>query len=249
MKVTLLSQTPNALALLLYTKNTRLQGRQTLDQIKAWPYDKQMEELAYMKDTIQSSWEFVDYTCEITGVTRAFTHQLVRTRQGSYAQESQRTVDVRDSNVINTSDVAPWMFEQAAKNAMLDYAHMIDHGTPVQDARGLLPTNIETSIIAKFDLRTLHNMALLRLCSRTQGEYQKVFKEMVRQVVNVHPWADQFLKVHCVWYGTCAFPRYDKCPIQHHTMFFDDGHKDLIEGAWNEMDHEANPFAKNGRSM
>jgi thymidylate synthase ThyX len=50
--------------------------------------------LDYISKTIRSSWEFVDYTFQITGVTRAFTHQFVRTRTGSYAQQSQRSVDM-----------------------------------------------------------------------------------------------------------------------------------------------------------
>jgi hypothetical protein len=62
MKVTLLSYTPNALDLLLFTKNTRLtMNGATLADIAAWPQEKKLAELEYMRNTIQSSWEFVDY--------------------------------------------------------------------------------------------------------------------------------------------------------------------------------------------
>ena len=50
--------------------------------------------LDYMLNTIKSSWEFIDYTFDIRDVSRGFTHQFVRTRQGSCAQQSQRTVDM-----------------------------------------------------------------------------------------------------------------------------------------------------------
>lgn len=249
MKVELISHTRDALSLLLYTKNTRLQGAQSFSEICAWPMDEKLDHLAYMLDTIQSSWEFVDYTFHIKGVTRAFTHQLVRTRTGSYAQESQRTVDVRLNEVIIPESDSNRMFDRAAFEATKAYGLMIDDGMPVQDARGILPTNMTTDIIAKFDLRTLHNMALVRLCTRTQGEYQKVFKAMRDEVVRVHPWASDFIKVSCAWNGVCAFPRYTECPIQIHTLKPTVERMNAIDKAVAECDHVANPVAKNGKTM
>src|SRR5579863_9531120 len=82
-KVELVTFTPDALEVLIYTKSTRLQGKQTLEEIKSWPMEKKLEHLAYMRDTIKSSWEFCEYTFEIHGVNREFTHQFVRTRDMS----------------------------------------------------------------------------------------------------------------------------------------------------------------------
>jgi thymidylate synthase ThyX len=81
--VTLINYTPDALETLIFTKNTRLRMSATgLDEIREWPEEKKAKELEYMKNTIQSSWEFVDYVFLISDVTRAFTHQLVRHRVG-----------------------------------------------------------------------------------------------------------------------------------------------------------------------
>jgi flavin-dependent thymidylate synthase len=250
MKVKLIDYTANAVEKLIYTKSTRLQAEQTLEDIARWPEEKKLEHLAYMKDTIQSSWEFVNYTFAIKGVTRAFTHQLVRTRTGSYAQESQRTVDASSHEVINTiQGPERAYYNQSAKMVMRNYEELLRMDVAAQDARGLLPTNISTSIIAQFDLRTLHNSALLRLCTRTQGEYQRVFKEMRALVIEVHPWAEEWLQVHCAWYGTCAFPRYTACPIQKHTLDVDGDIRRLIAREWAATDHEATPVAKGGRTM
>lgn len=255
MKVDLIDYTDNALELLLYTKNTRLQGGQTIADICAWPQEKKLEHLAYMLDTIKSSWEFVNYTFEISGVTRAFTHQLVRTRNGSYAQESQRTVDVRDHEVIapdlSSNELAD-IWSDSIDHMMDAYEFMVDHGVPVQEARGILPTNTTTSIIAQFSLRTLHEMAQVRLCTRTQGEYQDVFREMKAAVVAVHPWAEDFIQVACVNTGVCVFPRYKECPIQKYTYTADLSHdwiKKRIKEKFNEIRHEAVPVAKDGRTM
>lgn len=212
MKVTLLRYTDEALLLLLDTKNTRLGGKRPASE---WTHEERMEHLEYMRNTIQSSWEFVDYTFRIEGVTRAFTHQLVRTRTGSYAQEAQRVVDVSGHDVLLPFDLDPQteqaaFFSIAADYALSAYDTLVKEGMNRQDARGILPTNISTSITAKFNLRTLSDTAKVRLCTRTQGEYQTVFRAMREEVVKVHPWAAEFINVKCVSDGICAFPNYGK---------------------------------------
>lgn len=245
--VDLINYTTSALELLIYTKSGRLATGTKLTDIFHWPYAKKMKHLSYMIDTIKTSFEFVDYIFEIKNVSRAFTHQLVRTRTASFQQQSQRTVDARDFTYLNPTDDP--RFQLIADSTLDIYSKMIDCGLPIQDARGILPAAIHTEIIIKANLRTLSQMAELRLCKRTAGEYQSVFKKMVTAVLNIHPWADPLLKVYCIKTGICYFPRYDKCPIQkfclkpkvvqHH-----------IQKAWEESNHVANPVAnKDGMTM
>lgn len=251
--VQLIDYTANALEKLLYTKNTRLAGAVSLEDIINWPYEKKIEHLGYMLDTIQSSWEFVNYTFEVKGVTRAFTHQLVRTRTGSYAQQAQRVIDARDLDVVNAipeEDAACHQrYDDAVAVIKETYAALVDAGIPRQDARGLLPTNITTEIIVQWNLRTLHSAGLLRLCTRTQGEYQSVFRQMRDLVIGVHPWAAEFIKVHCAWYGTCAFPRFTECPIQRHTMDHKNAQRKIIHDIWLETQYEAKPLAVDGMTI
>lgn len=226
MKVKLINYTQNALETLLYTKNTRLQAAATIEDVVAWSEEKKLKELDYMLKTIQSSWEFVDYTFEITGVSRAFTHQFVRTRDGSYAQQSQRTVDMSESfEFVYPENIPEWsgnenepsaysFFKEIVEDTKENYNELIKMGVPPQDARSILPTNTATNIIAKFDLRTLSHMAKTRLCTRTQGEYQQIFKAMKAEVVKVHPWAEKFIRVYCSAVGVCQFANYKECPIK-----------------------------------
>ncbi len=251
MKVTLISHTPDALNLLLRTKNTRLSNA---DDPATWSDERRAEHLAYMRDTIKSSWEFVDYTFNIEGVTRVFTHQLVRTRTGSYAQQSLRVVDASDfpiqlpESVAKAGVRAPWLEAETIVRGA--YRELLAGGVPAQDARGLLPINVESDIIAKFNLRTLHDTAKLRLCTRTQGEYQDVFREMRRLVIEVHPWAEEFLEVHCVATGTCAFPRYGKveCPVYDPAMDNSAVRERARKVFW-AVRHEAAPVARDGKAM
>lgn len=255
-KVELISCTPNALDLLLKTKNTRLGFN---SDPATWDAAKRAEHLAYMKDTIKSSWEMVDYVFEITGVTRAFTHQLVRTRTGSYAQESQRTVDVRNNEIAKPDSIskrpgADQHWEKTVDDIKVLYEFLIDtEGVPVQDARGILPTNMTTGIVAKFNLHTLHNMGKTRLCVRTQGEYQEVFRAMRAAVIAVHPWVEefQFIEVNCVSVGTCAFPRFGKtsCPIYDPRMDLDLLKQETLKKFWSQGISVAVPVAKDGKTM
>lgn len=222
MKVELIQCTHQALQVLVFTKNTRLSmnGLGFVD-ICAWPEEKLMKEWEYMKGTIQSSWEFVDYIFAISVVSRAFTHQLVRHRVGtSFAQQSQRTVDMSGFEHINP----PKIIEDPAQletwlNAMKDindyYQELLQEGALPEDARGILPTNVATNIVFKANLRTLHEMARKRLCVKAQGEFQSVFRAIRDEVLRVHPWAD-VLHAECAWNGTCAFPSFptEKCPVK-----------------------------------
>jgi len=251
MKVELLSWTPDAVTLLLKTKGTRLKHD---DDPATWTDELRAEHLAYMRDTIKSSWEFVDYTFKISEVSRAFTHQLVRTRAGSYAQESQRTIDARSNGflLLPVGAVGEETYNSACSTAFFAYADLVDAGVPAQDARGVLPTATLTSIIAKFNLRTLSEMAKVRLCTRTQGEYQDVFRAMRAAVLGVHPWAKEFINVQCAATGTCAFPRYGKTSCKFYDLRMDTSAvaADTDARFWSsEERHVAVPVAVNGKTM
>lgn len=198
MKVTLISHTPDAEALLLFTKQARLGLSPTrLEEIRSWSPERKQQELAYMADTIPSSWEFVDYVFCVEGVSRAYTHQQVRTRTASYAQQSLRVVNKNEFDYVWPERQMPPLARQAIGWALTAirnaYADAIRHGAPVEDARGILPTNIATNIVCKFNLRTMSELAASRTGGRTQGEYQRVVGAMCDAVLAVHPWAERFL--------------------------------------------------------
>lgn len=199
MKVTLISHTQDAKELLLFTKATRLNMTPgLLDTIFEKPEDEKEAELAYMANTIPSSWEFVDYVFLVEGVSRAYTHQQVRTRAASYAQQTMRVLEMGEFDYVytdrNLADTEAKAIIDAC-NAVIKRAYndLIRIGQPAEDARGILPTNIATNIVCKFNLRTFVDLAKSRTGGRTQSEYQKVINAMVDEVLKVHPWAEKFL--------------------------------------------------------
>lgn len=189
----------HAANVLVFTKQTRLEmSAGLMEDIESWPWEKVEEELAYMANTIPSSWEFVNYTFLINDVTRAFTHQFVRTRTGSYAQQTMRVLNKKGwtygtgPTIESDGDLRP-IYANAMEDISRTYDRLIKLGAKIEDARGVLPTNIHTNIVAKFDLRTLADTARKRASSRTQGEYRDVMEAMLAEVVRVHPWAELFI--------------------------------------------------------
>jgi len=199
MKVTVISCTPEAIELLIFTKNTRLNmGPKGMADIRSWPREKKMEELKYMSTTIMSSWEFVDLTFCIEGVSRAFTHQLVRTRTASFAQQAMRIVDMTgfDYHVgpsIENNEAAKELYD-AEMIAISDcYGDLIKAGAKPEDARGVLPTDILTNICMKMNLRAFSDLVKKRSSPRVQDEYAQVLKLMVEEVLKIWPWALTFI--------------------------------------------------------
>jgi thymidylate synthase (FAD) len=188
----------HAANILVFTKSTRLEMSPGLmAQIADWSEDRITEELRYMAGTIPSSWEFIDYTFIITGVTRAFTHQFVRTRTGSYAQQTMRVLNVNGwgyetGPTIQKDPACRVAYDGAMKRTADEYDWLIENGAAIEDARGILPTNIHTNIVAKFNLRTLADTMRKRASGRTQGEYREVLEKMKGEILRVHPWAELF---------------------------------------------------------
>jgi len=167
-------------------------------------------------------------------------------------------VDARDfevempPSVEETGSVDTMMvWEDAVEEVMTAYGELVDRGVPVQDARGILPTNIHTNIVAKFNLRTLHEMAKLRLCTRTQGEMQNVFRAMRDLVLFHHPWAEDFIQVQCVADGTCAFANYGpkECPVWVPALDHEQLKKEQKERFWGAERYESAPVAKGGMAQ
>ena len=197
-----------AACILIFAKSTRLEMKPgLLDEIQSWDKEKIYNELNYIANTIPSSWEFVDYTWLVCDVSRAFTHQFVRSRQFSFAQQTMRVLNVDGwtYEIGPSIQIGEWTeaTDEEKKRAIVyngtmnfianAYNELIALGAEVEDARGVLPTNIRTNILAKCNLRTFVETVRKRSSPRTQGEYRRVLEEMKLSVLSVHPWLIAFI--------------------------------------------------------
>ena len=200
MKVTIVGHTKDPMDLLILSKSTRLNMCANLIfDIEVMTEQEKLEQLDYMVNTIKSSWEFFDISFLIEDVSRGFTHQFVRNRQGSYAQQTMRILPMSKFKYITGPSIkGNFHLEVKYDNMMAKiqktYDELIAMGAAIEDARGILPTNICTNIMVKHNLRSLSDMLASRASHRTQDEYRKVCDAMYEECVDKWPWLADFLR-------------------------------------------------------
>lgn len=167
------------------------------------------ERLDYLKQItktkLKAPFEFVKFHFLIEGVTRAFTHQLVRQRTAVYAQESLRFAVKEDMPVALPPSIAGTMggqplgaeddpaeyqrnlWDQCVVMVQETYDHLIHSGMPAEDARGLLPHNVLTRVHYATDLRALLDHAGNRLCTQAQFEWRIVFSRIAQELRDISP--------------------------------------------------------------
>lgn len=187
----------HAANVLVFAKSTRLNMVPGLmEEIEAKSNVEILKELEYIANTIPGSWEYCHYTFLVTGVSRAYTHQAVRTRNASFSQQTMRVLDVDGWDYLIGPTIngdKRKIYEEEMRNIDDCYRSLIELGAKIEDARGILPTNILTNIIIGMNLRTFVDTQRKRASSRTQGEYRDVMNAMRAEVLRVHPWAEMFL--------------------------------------------------------
>lgn len=169
---------------------------------------------------LQTGLEAAILTFEISGVSRAFTHQLVRTRKATYHQQSSRytnmgkNFNVRVPESIMNSKDAYFEFMNAARGCQDAYAQLIDLDIPFQDARFICPIGIETYIIAEYPLKTFLDTYAYRACPMFQWEMVFVFREMKKLVVEKFPWMEEHIKISCERTKRCMFQGWEETESQ-----------------------------------
>jgi len=128
------------------------------------------------------------FTFEVTGVSRAYSHQQVRHRIASYSQESQRYVDPFRRKEPRFDFVVPpamrynrdWFLEyvQGIKRTVNQYLWAIKEGFKEEDARMFLPNAAATKIMVSMNPRALFEMLTKRTCALAQWEIDIVATQM-----------------------------------------------------------------------
>jgi thymidylate synthase ThyX len=143
---------------------------------------------------LQTPFEMLKFVFLFTNVSRSFTHQLVRTRIGaSYVQESMRFLGHKgvyrflcDSKIVNDSENLE-DYADAGFYSIDMYERMIQRGTPSESARGILPTDIMTSVFVGYDLPSLQKVYTQRMCCQSQpGQWQVILKKCKDLLISVY---------------------------------------------------------------
>lgn len=135
-----------------------------------------------------STLEFADIIFDIQGISRSCSHQLVRHRLASYAQQSQRYVNQEENQYtippeIEKNKEAKELYEKTIQTCKDAYKKLINAGIKKEDARFLLPEAMHTNIVVKMNIRSLRNFLSLRLDSHAQWEIRELATKMAQILV------------------------------------------------------------------
>ena len=147
---------------------------------------------ARIREGHESLIEHASITFEISGISRACTHQLVRHRIASYSQESQRYVEMSAPELvvppaISESPQAMEVWQEFMGQVAHAYSRLRELGVRKEDARFVLPNATATRIVVTMNLRSLRHFIEVRSDKAAQWEIRNVALEMLRQAYAVVP--------------------------------------------------------------
>lgn len=155
------------------------------------------------KGGLNQCLEWVTVSFEISGVSRGVTHELVRTRKASFAQQSMRHTDMGNPAVRMPETIADGSAEVrrnwtwAMDAARETYLGLLEADVPYQDARTVLPIATETYIIATYPLSEFLNTYGYRACYMFYPEIVALFRMMREALLAECPWLEPYVKVSC----------------------------------------------------
>ena len=129
-------------------------------------------------------------------VDRGVTHELVRMRDCSFAQESTRYCNYTNGKFGNEITVIlPCFFdtgmgtnsnslvykewESACKNAEASYFKLLEYGAKPQEARDVLPTSVKADIVMTTNLAEWKHIFNLRACDSTGPAHPQMKEVMI----------------------------------------------------------------------
>lgn len=143
---------------------------------------------------LKAPFELVSLHFMIEGVTRAFTHQMVRQRTAVFMQESMRFAVKENMDEetplppslagLPADDPKVRIWRRGINAAQDSYEALVSAGVPAEDARGLMPHQTTTRLHYKTDLRNLRETLGNRLCTQAQFEWRAVAIGMVEAIRN-----------------------------------------------------------------
>ena len=163
--------------------------------------DEEMVEKA-MKKRHLSLLEFIDVSVNIT-CDRGVTHELVRHRLCSFAQESTRYCNYSGEKFgRELTFVYPWwtcnagsaldsnkyaIWEDAMRTAEARYMQMLDEGGSAQEARSVLPNSLAAKIAVKANLREWIHIFRMRCDTPAHPDMRVTMIPILVSMLDLYP--------------------------------------------------------------
>ncbi|KYK24309.1 hypothetical protein AYK25_00275 [Thermoplasmatales archaeon SM1-50] len=186
-----------------------------LDNLSGTDKSEVLEQVLKLGHT--SVIEHASFTFAISDVSRSLTHQLVRHRIASYSQQSQRYVNLNESNyVIPPSIQKNKKMVKAYEETMMviweQYNKLLRMKIPAEDARYVLPNATCTNIMVTMNARSLLNFFELRCCLHAQWEIRLLANRMLKEVKKLAPTIFKNAGPSCKTKGICPEKK-KNCPL------------------------------------
>lgn len=232
MKVKLISKTQNLLDVLYTGATTCYNAGSPIDKwfdVCTIPTDKKIKLIdKCIKSTHTSILEHSQFTFAIEGISKASSVQLLRHRHCSFSQQSQRYVEIKESQneleKLFTDNYTPETYKKSGLYKILDkyfvdadkfknvngyyyaldnYLEAINNGEEAEDARRFLPNATKTNLVVTMNLRSFIHLCNERLCSKAQLETRQLVKEMCNVVLKDEEWLKPYLVPKCILLKGC----------------------------------------------
>ena len=132
--------------------------------------------------------EFGDITVRFI-TNRGVTHELVRHRLCSFAQESTRYVKYdNDMEFIepvwwgNSSQISKNIWLESIQVSMENYMGLLNNGWKAQQARDILPNCLKTEIVMKGNIREWRHIFKLRCASTAHPQMVELMRPLLKEV-------------------------------------------------------------------
>jgi thymidylate synthase ThyX len=151
---------------------------------------------------LQTALESQVIVFEVSGVSRASTHQIVRSRKAAFHQQSMRASfygaqpDFRmPESIWRLSDAVKNQWVRALEETHKAYRMACDEDASYQDARYILAKGTVNYILCEYSLREFMAVYNYRGCSMFQWEIVSVMRAMRTILVARYPWLDPYVKI------------------------------------------------------
>jgi thymidylate synthase (FAD) len=155
---------------------------------------------ARIRDGHTSVLEHIQFTFEISGISRSCLAQLTRHRIASFSVQSQRRVDMSDARFvvppsIRGNHTAEAIFTDAIEHSRTAYTKLRELGIRKQDCRFVLPISAETKLAMSANVRSLRHFLEVRCDGGAQWEIRTLAERMLQVAYRKMPAAFEDLYV------------------------------------------------------
>lgn len=126
------------------------------------------------KDGHLATLRFAHAVFHITGISRACSHQFVRSKHLDFLQQSQRYVKACGQEFISPSTDYTPLYIDIYGRALATYEELLSKGVKKEDARFVLPAGITTELYVVGNLQAWQDFIKLRADKHAQWEIREV---------------------------------------------------------------------------